>query len=266
MNKIFKLVIFAFVVVIISSCDDMSSNSRIKNNIALKKINKIALMNFSIMKDCSISGEGDDVSYIKNGEITQEWGKYHLFFLNEIIKTRKSPMFLDLNEMVKSDIYQNFKLENTYIANRKESLPVWLSPGVHFVNTFKGVGIVLINSTNSRKFCKSLNTDAVLSIQLTYGIIEGINFPIFGNFIKPKWKAFCKIKSELFNNVGELVWHYDCLVKSPLKISANKSLNLILYSSSSINGKQTYELIKSVQEYSSNKIINALYSDINKNK
>lgn len=263
MKKIYVFTILVFGVFFISSCDDdMSRSNRIKNNIALRNINSIALINFSINRVCSISGAGDDVGSVDNNDIIQEWGKCHLWLFYEIIKTHKSPKFLDLNEMVKSNYYQTLKLENTYIANRRESLPVWLSPGIHFVNTFNGLGIVLLNSENSKHFCNSLNTDAVLSIQLTYGLIEGINFPILGNFIKPKWRAFCKIKSELYNNDGELVWHYEFQVDSPLKIKANKSLNLILYSSSSITGKQSFELIKSVQDYSSNKIINALYSDI----
>ncbi len=132
----------------------------------------------------------------------------------------------------------------------------------HYMNTYDGFGVSKLNSDNSKEFCNSLNTDAVLSIEVTYAMSSSFNIPVLGNFIKPNWTASCDVNSKIFNSKGELVWNYEFSVVSPLKLKANKSLNLILYSSSSITEKQTDELIKSVVEYSSKKIIDSLYGDI----
>jgi len=263
MKNLFKIAIFSIFIFMLSSCgDDMSRDSRIKDNIALKSIKTIALLNFSINSDCTI-GSGEDVGFVKNVETIKYWGKLHLLSIDSIIKTNKSPTFLDLNKMIKSKEYQNFNLQHSYLTNRIESLPRWISPGKNYINTFEGLGIIKANTTNSKMFCETLKTDAILSIEVTYGLDESFNIPILGNFIKPNWSSFCKVNSDLFNTKGDLVWHYEFKVDSPIKIKANKSLNLVLYSNSSITGKQSDELLKSVELHSSKKIIEALFGDIN---
>lgn len=260
-NILNQTLIFCCFFILLSCSNDMSKSSRIKDSTALKNIHNIALINFSILRDCTI-GSGEDVGFVDNEESIRHWGKGHLLFIYDIVKTHKSPSFLDLNEMIKSNNYKNLKLSNTYVTNRIESLPHWLSPGKNFMKTFESLGVVELNSNNSIAYCDSLNTDAVLSIEVTYGLEDGFNIPILGNFIKPNWTAFCNVNSNLFNSKGDLVWHYEFKVDSPIKVKANKSLNLILYSTSSITGKQTSELLTSVEEYSSKKLTDALFGDL----
>jgi hypothetical protein len=249
--------------IIIQACShDMPKEDRVINDAELKRIKNIALINFSINRNCTI-GSGEDIGFVDDLEQIRYFGKYHLAGIYELTKSSKSPSFLDLNQMVKSENYKKLELPNYYVKGRNEKLPKWLSPGKHFMNIYEGVGIIKLNHENSRKICTSLKTDAVLSVEVTYALDNSFNIPILGNFIKPKWSAQCKIKSELYNSQGELIWQYESVDDSPIKIKANKSLNLVLYSSSSITGKQTEELIRSVADYSSEKIMDTLTSDLN---
>ena len=60
----------------------------------------------------------------------------------------------------------------------------------HYMNTYDGFGVSKLNSDNLKEFCNSLNTDAVLSIEVTYAMSSSFNIPVLGNFIKPNWTAY----------------------------------------------------------------------------
>lgn len=251
-----SFIAYVCVIVLFVSCSDMSEKRRIKNLSRLKNVKKIALANFAVNETYTV-GSGENIKKEKNLEKVKAFGKLHLSNLYRLIEVRESPSFLNLNDMILMPDYQEMKFDCFYIRKNKV-LPSWLFGEHKFISPLDGLGAVKLNSDNARKICKTLNVDAVLSVEASYNLTAGASVP----FVSPNWCANCEIKSGLFDSTGEKIWVYNFKEKSLLELKAEESTNIIIYSSSSISGEQIYELMQSVTKYTSLKLIGALYSDI----
>ena len=115
MKNFVELALITYCLFLLTSCtDDMSRSRRIINEAALKNVENIALISFAINSECSI-GSGEDAGSVNNHELIRDWGKFNLSYLNDHLKSVKSPNFIDLDKMINSENYKKLKFENTYL-------------------------------------------------------------------------------------------------------------------------------------------------------
>jgi len=259
-STICRLIVSVLIVISLSSCGEMSRESRIKSFDELRNLKKIALCNCSINSEYTI-GSGEDQKSKKNFSAVKTFGTLQLYFLYNLFKTKTSPSILDLDLMIQLKKYRELKFESSYLRENKGVLS-WLSKEPEFVSPIDGFGAINLSPANAGKLCEALGVNAILSIEAGYNLDSEANIP----FTKPNWWANCKIESALFSSGGELIWKYDFDAKSPLKQKAQESTNILIYSSSSISGEQSFELVKSVAELSSKKLIDTLYADLDFSK
>jgi len=259
MKPIVPFFIFTTCLLILTSCG--STKSRIRDANGLRQIKQIALINFAIGQNYTI-GSGSKEKVAKNTENSKAFGKIHLVNMSNIIKDKKFPSFLDIKQVSQTKDYHNLKLENNYIRKGISYLDppyiIHLFKGKKYINPINELGIVKLNSSNSVIICKALKVDGILSVETSYNLNAGKNLPLSN----PDWQAKTKVKSALFDSSGRLVWSYKSSDNSPLKLKANESTNVIIYSSSSISGEQVIQLIDSVTKYCSQKLVDSLYTDI----
>jgi len=158
--------------------------------------------------------------------------------------------------MVNLEAYRKFKFESSYIKKNK-IIPAWLLPEHKFISPFEGFGAINILPNNAITLLETLGVDAILSVEGNFAFTIR-NVP----FMDAVWVATWEIESTLLGANGEVIWEYDFTTESSLTEKDKNSFNALILSSSSITGKQSYELVKPAVELSSKKIIDSLYADI----
>lgn len=239
-----------------SSCNGMSMGRRIKNPDALNEIEKIALVNFAVNSQYTV-GSGEDTEYEESPDVVKTFGSMQLKHLYGIMKAKDTPAFLDLNEMVQNDGYQALDLADSYTKGNR-LVPNWIIKRPTYISPIDVLGLADLDSAMAKDICQVLDVDGVLSIEVSYNLDAGANLP----FAKPNWWAYVSVQSELYNSDGNIVWKYYKKTKSPLKLKAATSMNLLVFSRSTISPEQSIELIQSAEEKSTQELFNALYADI----
>ena len=241
-------------------CGD-SPKKRIKNPVLLQQVKRVALVSFAIDRKYTV-GSGEDEQTEDNIEAALAFGGVHFAAVSKSIKEAAAGLILDIDQTLASKAYKKQPQSPSYLRKGRAII----GSDHEFISPFNDVRAIALDAESSRRICRDLGVDAALAIEVTYKLDSGMNLPILGTFIKPSWYAEVHTVSELYHSTGELIWRSDLKVKSPLKVKAAKALNVYVYSSSSVTGDQTFDLVKSAATEASKRVIEALRSDIAGNR
>jgi hypothetical protein len=240
-------------VLLLSGCGE-SSKSRIKNPTLLAQTKRIAVVSFATDSRYTVGSENDATD---DPKAAAAFGGVHFGELNKAVKETGGAILLDIDDMIASKPYKTLPVSREYV--RKGKL---LASDHAYVSPFSDVYAYALDAATSQKLCQILGVDGILGIETDYHFGSGMNLPIIGSVFKPSWTAEAHQISSLFHSSGALIWRSDIKKSSPLKAKADKSLNIGVYSSSSVSSDNAIALIRSAGHECVVAAVEALKSDL----
>jgi hypothetical protein len=245
-----------FMLVALTGCSRDSPDKRIKDAQRLSMVKKVALVSFGANR-VHLVGSDTDQETNTDPRSAALFGAVYLTAINKSMADNGSGLFVSLKDVMASKAYAAMK-DVPY--ERQE--PGLLASSYVYDSPVNDIHVFKIAPDSAKELSKSLGVDAVLGTEVTFRLAPGWSMPILGTFFKPKWYAEATAGGDLYDNGGVLVWQARFNRRGPIHMKADKSLNLAMFSNSSIGGDKMVQIVESAAKEAADHLVESIRDDI----